>query len=118
MICQSLKFQKALLLLRNSGSAVCHEPMIKRQGLAERKVGLFKMPQFQEDGELPSQRPPFPFLERSRGFIGTQEEEEQRKAGVSQATPLCWHPGKRLLGSSLFHDGYLKHGRRGDSYVI
>lgn len=37
------------------------------------------MSAFWEDGGLPSQRPPFLFLEWSRGFTGIQEEAEQRK---------------------------------------
>lgn len=56
---------------------------MERQGLMERKVGLFKTLAFQEDGGLSSERPPSPFLEWSRGFIGRQEEAEQRKGGVS-----------------------------------
>lgn len=51
------------------------------------KVGLFKMLAFWEDGKLLSQRPPSPFLEWPRGFIGTQEEAEQKKKGVSQVIP-------------------------------
>lgn len=35
------------------------EPVIKRQGLMERKIGLLQMPAFQEDGQRP---PPPPFL--------------------------------------------------------
>lgn len=68
--------------------------MIKRQGLVERKKGLFKMLAFPEYGGLLSQRPPSPFLDRSEGFIGTQEE--QRKRGVNPET----HPGEHL-GSGL-----------------
>ncbi|XP_074171775.1 tetraspanin-12 isoform X4 [Rhinolophus sinicus] len=54
------------------------ESMMERQGLVERKVGLFKMLAFQEDGGLSSQRPPSPFLDWSRGFIGTQGTEHRK----------------------------------------
>lgn len=81
-----------------------HEPKIKRQGLVERKVDLFKMLAFLEDGRLLSERPPSPFLEQWEGFIGTQEEAEKGKGGVSRVT--C--QGGCLLGSGLFHDVYLE----------
>lgn len=66
--------------------AVC-EPMIQKQELVEGKVDSFKMPAFWEDGGPHPQRLPSPFLEWSRGFIGTQENAIQREKGVSQVTP-------------------------------
>lgn len=53
----------------------------------EGKVGLFKTPALSENGGLLSQRPPSPLIELSRSFTGTQEEAEQRKGGLSHATP-------------------------------
>lgn len=82
-----------------------HKPKIKRQGLVERKADVVKMLAFRGDGRLLSERPPSPFLEYWEGFIGTQEEAEKRKEGVSHVT--C--QGGCLLGSGLFHDGYLEH---------
>lgn len=52
----------------------------------ERKVVLLKMLVFWNDGRLLSQRPLYPFLEWSEGFMHTQEAAEQRKGGVSPVT--------------------------------
>lgn len=55
---------------------------MERQGLVERKLGLFKMLAFQEGGGLLSQRLPSLFVEPPEGFIGTSEKAEQRKGEV------------------------------------
>lgn len=83
--------------------------MTERQVLVERKVGLFKMSAFWEDGRLLSQRPSSQFLEQSRSFIGIQEAEKG-KEGISYTIYL----EERLLGSGLFRDGYLQPGLRHD----
>lgn len=56
--------------------------------LVERKVGLFEMPAFWEDGTLVFQRPSSPFSAWPKGLTGTEEEAEQRKGGSSQA--ISW----------------------------
>lgn len=55
-----------------------------------------------------------PVLRTVRGFLGTQEEAEQKKGGVSHPT----HQGEHLLGSGLFCEGYLEPGLMSDSYDI
>lgn len=61
--------------------------------MVETEVGLFKRSAFWENGRLPSSKTMCWFLGQL-GFIGTQEEAEQRERGVSPVICL----GERMSG--------------------
>lgn len=103
---------RTIYLLPNLGQLlVTCEPMIEREGLVERRGGLFQVLAIQEDGGLLSQRPLFLFLEWLRGVTGTQEgERELSDSLVSMSRRMC--PGVRFFPQWLSRTQLW-----GDSYV-